>query len=30
MYQLKYLQSTKVLHETAITYDAGLRGVKKE
>jgi hypothetical protein len=30
MYPLKKLQSIKILHETAVTYDAGVRGVKKE
>jgi hypothetical protein len=30
MYKLKKkLQSIKILHETAVTYDGGLRGVKK-
>lgn len=30
MYQLKNLQSIKILHETAVTYDAGVSGEKKE
>jgi hypothetical protein len=30
MCQLKNLQSVKIPHETAVTYDAGVRGVKKE